>query len=204
MFEFLLETRRLTERKVRLFASAWLRIIGSGCADKTTLAAFFHSTESWAEGEIKEEEFNEQTYSFDPPADFPEPYRNLLDRLDSYAGDLEAGLEERIATGTDMTSQPAAVIVALPVLMREMFGNPFVLASFNPDWGTPTVVSLIDAAYQNRNILTGYFDQARLAILADALEEAGCTEAGLLAHLRQGGPHMLGCWAMDVLSAYEC
>jgi hypothetical protein len=39
----------------------------------------------------------------------------------------------------------------------------------------------------------------RLPILADALEEAGCAEADLLAHLRGPAPHVRGCWALDLL-----
>jgi hypothetical protein len=39
----------------------------------------------------------------------------------------------------------------------------------------------------------------RLPILGDALTEAGCTDAGLLAHCRQAGPHVLGCWALDLI-----
>jgi hypothetical protein len=39
----------------------------------------------------------------------------------------------------------------------------------------------------------------RLPVLADALEEAGCGDEGLLAHLRSPGPHVLGCWAIDLL-----
>ena len=36
-----------------------------------------------------------------------------------------------------------------------------------------------------------------LPVLADLLEEAGCTDAALLGHLRGPGPHVLGCWALD-------
>lgn len=40
-----------------------------------------------------------------------------------------------------------------------------------------------------------------LPILADALEEAGCTEVALLDHLRADVPHFPGCWAVDLLVA---
>jgi hypothetical protein len=36
-----------------------------------------------------------------------------------------------------------------------------------------------------------------LPILADALEEAGCTDADILAHCRGGGEHVRGCWVVD-------
>jgi hypothetical protein len=39
-------------------------------------------------------------------------------------------------------------------------------------------------------------DTVRLGVLADALEEAGCDAADLLAHLRAPGPHYRGCWAV--------
>ena len=42
-------------------------------------------------------------------------------------------------------------------------------------------------------------DYGGLPVLADALEEAGCTDADLLGHLRGPGPHVRGCWAVDLL-----
>jgi hypothetical protein len=42
-------------------------------------------------------------------------------------------------------------------------------------------------------------DYADLPVLADALEEAGCADADLLAHLRCGGGHLRGCWAVDLV-----
>ncbi len=39
----------------------------------------------------------------------------------------------------------------------------------------------------------------RLPLLADALEDAGCTDAALLGHCRGPGPHARGCWALDLL-----
>ena len=51
----------------------------------------------------------------------------------------------------------------------------------------------------NRSLPAGTLDPARLAVLADALEDAGCTDAGLLGHLRGPGPHVRGCWAVDLL-----
>src|SRR3712207_6197149 len=38
-----------------------------------------------------------------------------------------------------------------------------------------------------------------LPILADALEEAGCRDADLLAHCRAPGPHVRGCWRIETL-----
>ena len=72
----------------------------------------------------------------------------------------------------------------------------------NADWLTPTVLSLAQAAYDHRDEQTGHLDPVCLAILADALEEAGC-DGCILAHLRGPGPHVRGCWAIDLLTGRE-
>ena len=50
-----------------------------------------------------------------------------------------------------------------------------------------------------------YDDRAleRLPVLADALEEAGCTDAAILEHCRGPGPHVRGCWVIDLLLGKE-
>src|SRR5262249_9210446 len=62
-------------------------------------------------------------------------------------------------------------------LLREFFSNPFRPTSMNPCWLTPVVLSLATAAYEERQLPEGILDPVRLAILADALEDAGCTDA---------------------------
>jgi hypothetical protein len=42
-------------------------------------------------------------------------------------------------------------------------------------------------------------DLACMPVLADALEEAGCTDEDILGHLRDPGPHVRGCWVIDLL-----
>jgi hypothetical protein len=42
-----------------------------------------------------------------------------------------------------------------------------------------------------------------LPILADALEEAGCTDPDILTHCRGPGPHVRGCWVIDLLLGKE-
>jgi hypothetical protein len=43
-------------------------------------------------------------------------------------------------------------------------------------------------------------DRNRLLVLADALEEAGCDDTDILGHCWQPGPHVRGCWVVDVLT----
>ena len=61
------------------------------------------------------------------------------------------------------------------------------------------MLSLAQAAYDNRNLPAGTLEYARLLVLADALEEAGCDNADILNHLREPGEHVRGCWCVDLL-----
>jgi hypothetical protein len=63
-------------------------------------------------------------------------------------------------------------------------------------WVTNAVTGLSQTIYDER-----HFNE--LPILADALEEAGCTDADLLGHCRQPGEHVRGCWAVDLLLGKE-
>jgi hypothetical protein len=55
------------------------------------------------------------------------------------------------------------------------------------------------AKCKRRGLHSGELDHGRLAVLADALEEAGCDNQEMLTHLRGPGPHVRGCWVVDVL-----
>jgi hypothetical protein len=91
-------------------------------------------------------------------------------------------------------------------MVREVFGNPFRPVALDPSWLTwsdSTVRKLAEAAYNERQLPEGTLDPSRLALLADALEDAGCTEAHLLHHLRSPGPHCRGCWAADLVLGKE-
>ena len=61
------------------------------------------------------------------------------------------------------------------------------------------MLSLAHAAYDERTLPSGHLDPARLAVLSDALEDAGCTDAAVLGHLRGPGPHVRGCHVLDLL-----
>jgi hypothetical protein len=88
-------------------------------------------------------------------------------------------------------------------LLRDVIGNPFRPAAVDPAWLTPTPTGLATAAYEERTLPSGELDPARLSVLADALEDAGCSDADLLGHLRSPGPHVRGCWALDLILGKE-
>jgi hypothetical protein len=80
-------------------------------------------------------------------------------------------------------------------LLRCIFGNPIRPAAGDPTWlsrESGTLLQLAEAIYEERA-----FD--RVPMLADALEEAGCTDAAILGHCRGPGPHVRGCWVVDLL-----
>jgi hypothetical protein len=77
-------------------------------------------------------------------------------------------------------------------LLRDIVGNPFQPVALTPAWLTLEVVALGRSIYEDRSF-------ARMPELADALERAGCTDANILEHCRAPGPHVRGCWAVDIL-----
>jgi hypothetical protein len=88
-------------------------------------------------------------------------------------------------------------------LVRDIFGNPFRSTVLRPDCRTPVSLSLAQTAYDERILPSGHLDLVRLAILSDALEEVGCDDTSILDHLRGPGPHVRGCWAVDLVSSKE-
>src|SRR5262249_35747904 len=88
-------------------------------------------------------------------------------------------------------------------VLRCVLGDPFHPVALDPAWRTPSVLSLARAAYDARHLLSGHPPHARLLGGADALEEAGGTDAALLAHLRSAGPHCRGCHAVDAVLGLE-
>ncbi|MGL4551682.1 MAG: hypothetical protein ACRC33_10875 [Gemmataceae bacterium] len=84
-------------------------------------------------------------------------------------------------------------------LLRDVVGNPFRPLVDLPGPLSRPVMLLAEAAYENRDSDSGHLDQPRLAVLTDALEECGCTDTDALVHLRSPGPHVRGCWALDLV-----
>ena len=84
-------------------------------------------------------------------------------------------------------------------VLRDLFGNPFHSAAVAPAvlaWNDGAIRKMAQVIYDGRA-----FD--RLPLLADALEEAGCTDAAILGHCRGGGEHVRGCWVVDALLCRE-
>jgi hypothetical protein len=89
-------------------------------------------------------------------------------------------------------------------LLRCIVGNP-LRPRLVIDCNTLTqhVLAVAHTAYADQLLPSGHLDPARLAVLAQALQDAGCTDAELLGHLRREGPHVRGCFAVDALLGKE-
>ncbi|MFO0806182.1 MAG: hypothetical protein U0791_24025 [Gemmataceae bacterium] len=81
-------------------------------------------------------------------------------------------------------------------MLRDIFGNPFRPVAFDPSWRTSTAVAIAKGMYESR-------DFAPMPLLADALQDAGCEHADILDHCRGPGPHVKGCWVVDLVLGRE-
>ncbi len=86
--------------------------------------------------------------------------------------------------------EPSAAVLC--GLLNDILGDPFRPVALDPSWCTEAVVGLAAGIYADRA-----FD--RLPVLADALDDAGCANADVLAHCRGPGPHARGCWVVDLV-----
>ena len=85
--------------------------------------------------------------------------------------------------------------------IRDIF-FPFDFGGIAPawlSWNNGTAVKLANAAYEERRLPDGVLDPARIGVLADALEDAGCTNDAMLHHCRQSADHVRGCWVVDAI-----
>ena len=82
--------------------------------------------------------------------------------------------------------------VAFRGLVWDVAGNPFRPAELDPHWRTGTAVSIARGMYEAH-------DFSAMPILADALQDAGCDGEAVLAHCREPGVHVRGCWVVDLV-----
>jgi hypothetical protein len=200
----------LSERKLRLFACACCRRIWHqieeyhgdyGLEGVEMFTRPVPVAEAFADGQASEDELSEASGWL---ADCGEWHSEGPEYAFMACGRNSEGLREvpalvvdhGSAGGVDLGKSEPKVQAAL---LRDVTGSPFRKVVFNPAWRTALVMRLAEAAYQERTPPEGALDAARLTVLADSLEEAGCTEQAVLDHLRGPGPHIRGCWALDLI-----
>jgi hypothetical protein len=126
---------------------------------------------------------------------------HAIPHVASHAADAVG--RQALAAAVDRTDLRASRLAAEQVekqrqadLYRDIAGNPFRPVRIDPDWLSwreGTIPKIAHALYDERA-----FD--RLPILADALEDAGCSNDDILQHCREPGEHVRGCWVVDLLT----
>jgi hypothetical protein len=122
------------------------------------------------------------------------PETSMASRTASEAANARALFAES-TTGNkaDRTASLTAERAVQTGLLRDIFGNPVRPVSFSPEWRTDTAVSLARQMYESREF-------SAMPILADALQDAGCDNDGVLSHCRDGTlTHVRGCWVVDLV-----
>jgi hypothetical protein len=195
MLEFVSTTS--SERKLRLFACACCRRIFHPFQSERQVKPV-DAAERFAEGVINEAALNIVRGAW--------PGRNrqfLGGREHCEFGAIAGVLERDVKKGTGQAMRMVSAMGASPrAVLHCIFGNPFQPIRLDPAWlawSDGTVSHLAVAAHAERILPRGELDSARLGVLADALEDAGCTDSVILGHLRDPGPHYCGCWAVDLL-----
>jgi len=77
-------------------------------------------------------------------------------------------------------------------LLRDVFPNPFRPVNFLPEWLDRNVTGIARGMYASR-------DFSPMPLLADALQDAGCSNEHVVNHCRSPGPHIRGCWVIEGL-----
>ena len=197
MLELLRDRGQLSERKARLFAVLCCRRVWDALYDIEQRAAAV--AERYLEGLAGETEraaaFEEirRTAMSVYGQDGSPVALDLLDREGRFAAEAVLLL---------LPEPPSAALLEKRIwcsLLREIVGNPYRPITLDLAWRTTAVLALAQAAYEERRLPTGTLDADQLAILADALEEAGCTAAAILNHCRANSVHVRGCWVVDLL-----
>jgi hypothetical protein len=173
---------KTSERKLRLFACAAARCCNYFELDHPGDAEAIRVAERWADGDRA-------------PGGLAEASERAVRAGAKWV--VEANAMTGALHWASAAHAKANYLVVQCNCLRDIFGSPFRAMTVEPAllaWGDGITRRLAEAIYEERA-----FD--RLPILADALEEAGCTEQGILDHLRDPGPHARGCFALDLVLA---
>jgi hypothetical protein len=190
------------DRKMRLFACACCRNIWGLLRDEGTQAGV-NTAERFAEGLSTDEELAVAGNAVTAASLAARAVQAATNRVAVWSARHAAECAARSAGQASKKGKKRATAISVErqrqaVFLRCIFRRPFHPISIDPTWLTPTVLSLAQAAHDNRNLPSGTLDNARLGVLADALEDAGAIGA-ILEHLRSEGPHVCGCFALDLV-----
>ena len=205
---------KVSDRKLRLFAAACCRLIWPLLTDERSQRAV-EIAERYADGRATPRErasAGKRALDAAPRRGGPAAWaaywavsRSAADTVWNVAaaateaasraavGDARIGRADEVAAwdvGRAAGSREQAA------LLRDIVGNPFRPAAVERSW-----LAWNDGAV--RKIAQTIYNEGRfgdLPLLADALEDAGCTDADVLTHCRTPGEHVRGCFAVDLLT----
>lgn len=208
-------------RKMRLAACACCR---RALVEEADIGSLVDIGERWADGLVElEEVFQEVDRNRDYNSDNDGSIRRSVvfmmffcdsERLGATADRLLGNRDSRIAAANDVRciygnpfpEQPQGPLhwlgTATAGVIRMFAGSPMrptpepyrstMNIEIDPRWLSSTVLDLARTIYDER-----LFE--RMPILADALMDAGCDSEEIINHCRGTGPHVRGCWVVDLL-----
>jgi hypothetical protein len=176
---------RLTEEQLRLARQAWTE---AEAMDEARRRHAVEVAEAYADGKAPGEQLRRAWREADEAA-IPYGYDVYNMVVDASSPDLE--LNGDIAA-TAANHAPDTSLDPYCEFLRCIGGNPFRPAALDPRWRTPDVVGLAWAIYDGKAF-------ERMPLLADALMDAGCEDEQVIAHCRGSGPHVRGCWVVDLV-----
>jgi hypothetical protein len=206
---------KATQRKLRLFAVACCRRIWDYMLDGRSREAV-EVSERYADGLAHRENLDQAWQAAmaaarilgHPPARAAASVAATGDPSTTTSSDAAraAGLSGTPAWEVTGTAEFRAERAVQADLLRDLFGtlafrtlpplSPSLLA-----WNDGLVVRMANTAYEERSLPLGELDAVLLAVLCDALLDAGCPpDHELLLHMRGPGPHVRGCAAVDLLT----
>jgi hypothetical protein len=211
--EFRANRRKTGRRKLRLFGCASCRAIGNSLSDPRVLVAI-DRVERFADGEVDTlttpdiEEGTHQAWL--DRLKMPVPPGMVQTQMPEYrvasaAGSLlkndvvrcaHAVLRTYVIVDDADRRKWSNPLQEMCHLIRDIFGNPFRPATLDPAWRTDTAVTLAKQMYESREF-------GAMPILADALQDAGSDSEDVLDHCRGPGPHVRGCWVVDLVLGKE-
>jgi hypothetical protein len=200
MFEFLRTRGKLSDRKARLFAVACCRRLWHLLTDERSRKAV-EVAERYVDGLANQKKLR---FAFSCATD-AYAYASSSHTADARAA---AGAANAARLEADYYAHYVTPRREHPALLREIFGlvlfRPLpLLSSSILVWNDGCIVKLAMTIYEERSLPDGTLDNARIAILGDALEEAGCNNKDILSHCRSPSNHVRGCWLLDMILGKE-
>lgn len=187
-----LRYKQASARKYRLYACAAVRRFWHQLDDERSRNAV-EVAERFADGKVTRRQLAEsETRSDALHVSGGGMARKTLHRSARHAANDVSSTRE----GGQLTSM-------LRCVFRHLSRPPLVVDPAWLSWDGGVAVRLARGVYDERQLPPGTLDPDRLLVLSDALQEAGCEDGEILTHLRGPGPHIRGCWVIDLLLGKE-